>query len=140
MAKNLDRVIDTKAFLKSIRPDEPPVSRKKAEADEQAVEPQKEETAEVETKKQVPLTKEEMQAKDEKYARCFIKPASGTSRNGKLTYVREEYRDRIDRIVHVIGKKGISIAGYVDHVLTQHFEEYEDSIHRLYKKNYKDVY
>ena len=34
----------------------------------------------------------------------------------------------------------LSISGYIDHVLTQHFADYEEAIRKLYKKNYEDVY
>ena len=139
MAKNLDKVIDTEAFLKSIRPDEPPVPRKKTEADEQAVEPQKEKTAEVETKKQVPLTKEEMQAKDKEYLKLFINEAPTPARSGEVTYVRNEYHKRIAQIVHIISNDKMTFSSYLDYVLTHHFEEYEDSIRRLYKKNFQDI-
>ena len=44
------------------------------------------------------------------------------------------------KIIQVIGKNGISLAGYIDHVLTHHFEQYEEAVKKLYKKNYEDIY
>ena len=60
--------------------------------------------------------------------------------SGKTAYIRKNYHERIQRIVQVIGKNGISLSVYVDRVLEQHFREKEEVIRRLYKKNYEDVY
>ena len=70
----------------------------------------------------------------------FIREAEMAARSGKLVYVRKEYHDRILRIIRVIGKDKLSLFGYIDHVLTQHFEEYEEVIKKLYKKHYEEVY
>lgn len=55
-------------------------------------------------------------------------------------YIRKSYHERIQRIVQVIGKNGLTLSVYVDRVLEQHFREYEEVIRRLYKKNYEDIY
>lgn len=52
----------------------------------------------------------------------------------------QSYHERIQRIVQVIGKNGLTLSVYVDRVLEQHFREYEEVIRRLYKKNYEDIY
>ena len=60
--------------------------------------------------------------------------------SGKTAYIRKSYHERIQRIVQVIGKNGLTLSVYVDRVLEQHFREYEEVIRRLYKKNYEDIY
>lgn len=144
MAKNLDRKIDTEAFLQSIRPEIPPMPKKTEEVKEKSinteVETETETTIEAGTKKQTALSKEEMQTKDKEYLRLFINETPTPARSGKATYIRSEYHERIARIVHSISKDRMTFSGYLDYVLTHHFEEYEDSIRRLYKKNYQDIY
>lgn len=142
MAKNLDRKIDTEAFLRSIRPEIPPAPPK---AEMKAVEVQnqevvKPETADIEMKKQNSLSKEQIQSRDDMYNDYFIQKPTTVARDGNLSYIRKEYHSRIDRLIHLAGIKNLTIAGYIDHVLTKHFEEYEDCIHRFYKKNYKDIF
>ena len=91
-----------------------------------------------------PKTKEASRSKknesEEEYLELFIREAEMAARSGKLVYVRKEYHDRILRIIRVIGKDKLSLFGYIDHVLTQHFEEYEEVIKKLYKKHYEEVY
>ena len=77
---------------------------------------------------------------EEEYLELFIREVEMAARSGKLVYVRKEYHDRILRIIRVIGKDKLSLFGYIDHVLTQHFEEYEEVIKKLYKKHYEEVY
>lgn len=77
---------------------------------------------------------------EELYIQLFIRDSDLSARSGKLIYVRKEYHDRIQRIIQVIGKNELSLFAYIDHVLTYHFEMYEEEIRKLYKKNYKEVY
>lgn len=74
------------------------------------------------------------------YEALFIRKADTLARSGKLAYVRKEYHDRIQLITNVIGKNKLSLSAYIDHVLTQHFEQYEEEIKRLYRENYEDIF
>lgn len=144
MAKNLDVNIDAGDFLDSFRPELPPPTSPKAGMKGET------ETEEKEKKEDVPPKNEKSadngQGKKEaknleiEYLELFIRNAATAARDGKLTYVRKEYHDRIMKIIQVIGKNGLSLAGYIDHVLTQHFEQYEEVVKKLYKKNYEDVF
>jgi hypothetical protein len=60
--------------------------------------------------------------------------------SGKTAYIRKSYHERIQRIVQVIGKNGLTLSVYVDRVLEEHFREYEEVIRKLYKKSYEDIY
>ena len=57
-----------------------------------------------------------------------------------MAYVRPEYHDRIMRITRVIGHDRLNLSAYIDHVLTQHFDQCEDAIRSLYAKNYNPVF
>ena len=146
MAKNLDINIDAGDFLDSFRPELPPSASPSA-ATGTGTEG-KTETGEKKSSVHVPPKSKknvendcpkEWESPEDEYLELFIRHAATAARDGKLTYVRREYHDRIMKIIQVIGKNGLSLAGYIDHVLTQHFEKYEEAVKKLYKKNYEDV-
>ena len=43
------------------------------------------------------------------------------------------------RLVSVINREDMSLSGYIDHVLTEHFQKYGEVIKEVYKKNNKDI-
>lgn len=47
---------------------------------------------------------------------------------GKAVYVRTNYHTKIDKIVSSLGLKGLTIAAYIDNILTAHFEQFNDEI------------
>ena len=61
------------------------------------------------------------------------------ARSGKMTYIRKEYHETIMRLVSVINREDMSLSGYIDHVLTEHFQKYGEVIKEVYKKNNKDI-
>jgi hypothetical protein len=74
------------------------------------------------------------------YASIFANPPKrGMSRDSKLTYIRNDYHDRISRIVNILNVEGINISSYIDMVLTDHFLRYEKSINYLYRSGYHDI-
>lgn len=145
MAKNLDVQIDTASFLDSIRPDMPvsAAGAEKAETppaaagspDERKKAARNENRRKTATAPVIPPIENE-----EDYLEMFIKGAETAARSGKMAYVRREYHDRIMRITRVIGKDKLTLSGYLDHVLTQHFLQCGDVIKKLYDKNYEDVF
>ena len=138
MAKKLDLDINTDSFLESIRPEMPPSSAQKKETE--IVEPKQTTSVTEKPKNGNKTAKTEFSSIEEEYMNLFIRKAEIAARTGKLTYVRQEYHDRIMRIVRVIGKNKLSLSAYIDHVLTQHFAVREEAIRKQYKKNYEDVY
>lgn len=149
MAKNLDVNIDAGDFLDSFRPELPPPASPSAAAEAGPEKKTETETGKKKNDGRVPAENKKTSANDsrkeaksleDEYLELFIRNAATAARDGKLTYVRKEYHDRIMKIIQVIGKNGLSLAGYIDHVLTQHFEQYEEAVKKLYKKNYEDVF
>lgn len=135
MAKKLDVDIDPGKFLDSFRPEMPtPATLKNTGQDGHT----KEKSA-IPTEKPSAIEKEEAM-QEEEYMECYLHAPKMPICSGKTAYIRKSFHERIQRIVQVIGKNGISLSVYVDHVLEQHFREKEEVIRRLYKKNYKDVY
>ncbi|MDR2146327.1 MAG: DUF3408 domain-containing protein [Tannerella sp.] len=72
----------------------------------------------------------------QQYESLFIRESDlPPARFGKSVYIRREYHDRISQIISVIGSNEVSLFGYIDNVLTHHFENFGDDIVRSFKKN-----
>ena len=56
-----------------------------------------------------------------------------TARLGKQVYIRKEYHDRIQKMLHVIGGNEVTIAAFLDNVLTHHFTLFQDEIAESFK-------
>jgi hypothetical protein len=74
------------------------------------------------------------------YESLFICESSVTARQGKQVYIRKDYHDRILKIIQVIGKNEVSIASYIDNVLTHHFNTYQNEITESYNQHLKSVF
>ena len=147
MAKKLQVDINAGEIIESFRPDPLPVflsntpetRANESDVPEQVV--QEKETPAPQKEKKTPVRgQKDFPEKENEYMELFIRVAEMSVRSGKLVYVRKDYHDRILRIIRVIGKSELSLSGYIDHVLTQHFDQYEEEIKKLYKKYYEEVY
>ena len=54
---------------------------------------------------------------------------------GKQVYIRKEYHDRILKMLHIIGGNEVTIAGFLDNVLTYHFTQFQDEIAESFKRH-----
>lgn len=136
MAKKLDVDIDPGKFLDSFRPEMPaPASPGSLGTDGNTSAKE----ARLAEKPKAKVGKDATE-KEEEYLECFLHAPRIPVCSGKTAYIRKSYHERIQRIVQVIGKNGLTLSVYVDRVLEQHFREYEEVIRRLYKKNYEDIY
>ena len=134
--KKLDVDIDPGKFLDSFRPEMPaPAAQESAGTNENVAD-----RATSVTEKPPAKTRKEEAKKEEAYLERFLYAPRVPVCSGKTAYIRKSYHERIQRIVQVIGKNGLTLSVYVDRVLEQHFREYEEVIRRLYRKNYEDIY
>lgn len=109
---------------------------------------QEQETESTETVQSPSATKAETSREETKrkpskspdYESLFIQEVKITARTGKSVYIRQEHHENIMKIVQVIGKNEVSLFSYIDNVLSQHFEVYEDEITELYNKKHKSVF
>ena len=62
-----------------------------------------------------------------------ILSADFTARTCKTAYIRDEHHERIQHIVHIIGKNKITLSGYIDNVLAEHFASHKDEMTKLYE-------
>jgi hypothetical protein len=74
------------------------------------------------------------------YESLFVCESSVTARQGKQVYIRKDYHDCILKIIQVIGKNEVSIASYIDNVLTHHFTTYQNEITESYNQHLKSVF
>ena len=73
------------------------------------------------------------------YEGLFIRETGITARSGKMVYIRRDFHDTIQSICHIIGGGDVSLSGYIDNVLSHHFDTYYDEITRLYNERHKGI-
>ena len=85
------------------------------------------------------MEKKSLDKRIKNYQTLFIKNTdSPPARFGKSTYIRKAHHERISQIVHIIGGSDITLYDYIDNVLTQHFDKYDEEIthsfneHKIY--------
>ena len=71
--------------------------------------------------------------KSQDYESLFICESPVTARLGKTVYIRQEYHDRILKIIQVVGNNEVSLFSYIDNVLTHHFDSFQEDISQAYK-------
>lgn len=127
-----------------LKPYDPSISVLKNEAEpveETAGEPVAAE--EVKPQKELQLPKEEnkkRKSKAQEYETLFFKEAVIKTRNGKVVYIRKEHHERILKIVRVIGDNEFSLFNYLDNILENHFNTYQNEITELYSKKNTDIF
>ena len=94
-----------------------------------------EETAQTIVSTELPKEEVIRKCKMQDYESLFIRESNNvTARLGKTVYVRNEYHDRILKIVQVIGNNEVSLFSYIDNVLAHHFENFQEDISQAYKE------
>ena len=90
-----------------------------------------------------PAQKEKNRTKkilDGSYGDHFLKTHSMTKRGDKSIYIRQEYHERLSRIIQVIGKDEIPLYAYLDNILEHHFEVFEKAIIDDFNEKYKPIF
>src|SRR5690606_17037590 len=77
---------------------------------------------------------------DGSYGDHFLKSHAMTKRGDKSIYIRQEYHERLSRIVRVIGKDEIPLYAYLDNILEHHFEMFEKAITDDFNENFKPIF
>ncbi len=100
----------------------------------------KEEIVQSEQKeKKSPSTKQLYQSKAN-YEELFFKRSETSARDGKSVYIRQDFHEKLLRIVQVIGGNKITIYAYLDNILDHHFQEFGDQIISSFNKNNKPIF
>jgi len=145
MAKkiNLDE-IDESFIIAAVKKDKSSIpenperllSPAQAKVTEQSEKPSEEATQTVPSSEQPKEDNRTKRAKQQEYESLFIRESDlPPARFGKSVYIRKEYHDRISQIISVIGSNEVSLFGYIDNVLTHHFENFGNDITQSFKKN-----
>lgn len=71
------------------------------------------------------------------YGAKFLGTHTMTQRGNKSIYIRQEYHERISRIVQIIGSDEIPLYAYLDNILQHHFEMFEQMIIQEYRSKSK---
>ncbi len=103
----------------------------------------KEEVKQDELSKSKTVQKERNRTKknlDGSYGEHFLKTHSMTKRGDKSIYIRQEYHERLSRIVQVIGKDDIPLYAYLDNILEHHFELFEKAITDDFNEKFKPIF
>lgn len=77
---------------------------------------------------------------DTTYKDRFLNNHSMTRRGDKSIYIKQEYHERLSRIVQVIGHDNIPLYAYLDNILEHHFELFEKAITDDFNENYKPIF
>lgn len=74
------------------------------------------------------------------YGSLFLKRQSMNRRGDKSIYVRQEYHERLSRIVNIIGGGDIPLYAYLDNILKHHFELFGEDIIKDFDKMNKPLF
>jgi len=77
---------------------------------------------------------------DGSYGDHFLKTHSMAKRGDKSIYIRQEYHERLSRIIQVIGKDEIPLYAYLDNILKHHFELFEKAITDDFNEKFKPIF
>jgi len=110
-------------------------------------EPEKEDIEEDIKQEELPLAKpvqrersRPKQSLDGSYGEHFLRTHSMTKRGDKSIYIRQEYHERLSRIIQVIGKDEIPLYAYLDNILKHHFELFEKAIIDDFNEKFKPIF
>ncbi|MFZ4860715.1 DUF3408 domain-containing protein [Sphingobacterium sp. Mn56C] len=133
---NKKKPID-EAYLMSIMAGETKKPQQAVAPQEPTAEPPKERATEK------PVAKERTRQKrvsDIGYGERFLDSHTMTRRGDKSIYIRQEYHERLSRIVQVIGKDNIPLYAYLDNILEHHFEQFEKAITEDFNNKFKPIF
>lgn len=90
-----------------------------------------------------PVQREKNRSKkslDGSYGDHFLKTNSMAKRGDKSIYIRQEYHERLSRIVRVIGNDKIPLYAYLDNILEHHFDVFEKAITDDFNEKFKPIF
>lgn len=73
------------------------------------------------------------------YEDTFLSNRYSSGRNGKVVYIRPDYHERLLRIVQLAREDKVTLYGYIDNILEQHFKEYGDDITNYFNERFKPI-
>lgn len=74
------------------------------------------------------------------YGSLFLDGHTMTKRGDKSIYIRQEYHERLSRIIQVIGEDRIPMYAYLDNILAHHFKMFEKEITDDFNSKYRPIF
>jgi len=74
------------------------------------------------------------------YGESFLKTHAMEKRGDKSIYIRQEYHERLSRIVRVIGNDKVPLYAYLDNILEHHFDVFEKAITDDFNEKFKPIF
>ncbi|TRW23646.1 DUF3408 domain-containing protein [Flavobacterium zepuense] len=87
----------------------------------------------------VPKEKKQRNNTIRDYEALFLRNTEGNARLGKSVYIRQDFHERLTRIVQVIGEDKVNLYSYLENVLEYHFREFGDQIKKSFDDKYKPI-
>lgn len=106
-------------------------------------EPEKEVVKQEELLRRKPVKREKNRTNrnlEGSYGDHFLKTHSMIKRGDKSIYIRQEYHERLSRIIRVIGKDEIPLYAYLDNILQHHFDLFEKIITDDFNEKFKPIF
>lgn len=89
---------------------------------------------------EAPARREPRRRRGQDYESLFMVNAPRKTRRGRTVYIRDEFHERMMRIVQVVGRNEVSLYSYLDNILSHHFDTYQEEISALYKERNSDIF
>ena len=74
------------------------------------------------------------------YQETFLVNRFPSGRNGKVVYIREEYHERLLRIVQLTREDKVTLYSYIDNILEHHFQEFGEDITAYFNDKFKPIF
>lgn len=74
------------------------------------------------------------------YNEVFLANRFPSGRNGKVVYIRQEYHERLLRIVQLTREEKTTLYSYIDNILEHHFREFGDDITDYFNERFKPIF
>lgn len=77
---------------------------------------------------------------DVSYVGQFLTHHTMTKRGDKSIYIRQEYHERLSRIIQIIADDEIPLYAYLDNILAHHFMMFEKEITDDFNNKYRPIF
>lgn len=72
-------------------------------------------------------------ALETEFRKYFLQDTCSPIRSKSTAYVRDEHHEKIMVLLQTVHKGKLSLSGYIDNVLTQHFQAYGGVMEKMYQ-------
>ena len=71
------------------------------------------------------------------YSSIFLRKKELQAR--QCVYISQNVHSTVSEILRIVAQKDVSIGGYIDEIILEHFKLHKDEINGLYKRERKDL-